>query len=156
MASVWDLRRSSDRFEADRNGGAVFSREQTGVSVGTGEEAVPPIGEAVFLPHQPVHFWVCGGISSRAVAAGFAAAFDFDDRVRVHMLNPPLRVGVAGMDPGNSSIIHDPEPRAMNGAGRRGLMDDHDLLPNFNQGELCAHQSSDNAGNHRDRSNQFP
>ena len=95
------LRRNSNRFEADLNGGAVFSREQTGVSVGAGEEAVPPIGKAVFLPHQPVHLWVCGGISLRAVAAGFAAAFDFDDRVRVHMLNAPLRVGVAGMDPGN-------------------------------------------------------
>jgi len=72
------------------------------------------------------------------------------------MLDPPLRVGVAGMDPGNPSIIDDPEPRAMNGSGRRGLMHDHNLVPNFNQGELCADQSSDNAGNHRDRSNQLP
>jgi hypothetical protein len=71
------------------------------------------------------------------------------------MLNPPLRVCVAGMDPGHPSIIHDPEPRAMNGPGRRGLMHDHDLLPKFNQCELCANQSSDNCDNHRDRRNQF-
>jgi len=35
-------------------------------------------------------------------------------------------------------------------------MDDHDILTNFNQGELCTHQSSDNAGNRPDRNNQFP
>jgi len=36
------------------------------------------------------------------------------------------------------------------------IIHDYDLFPNFNQGELCAHQRSHNGGNHCDRSNQFP
>src|ERR1035437_7910454 len=47
------------------------------------------------------------GIRQRTVSPGFAASFDLDDRVCVHIPDPPRSVGVAGTGGINGKLIAD-------------------------------------------------
>jgi hypothetical protein len=71
------------------------------------------------------------GIRLRAVPPAFAASIDLDSRVRVHVPDPPLSVGAAGVNPGILSLVDDPQPRLVHRSGWSRLVDDNDLSANF-------------------------
>ena len=74
------------------------------------------------------------GIGLRAVPPGFTASINLDNRVCVRVLDPPLSVGVAGVNPGIRPIIDDPKPCLDHRSGWSRLMDDDYLSANFDQG----------------------
>ena len=72
------------------------------------------------------------GFSSSAFApAAFAVSIDLDDRVRVHVPDPPLSVGAAGVNQGIPPIVDDPEPRLVDHSCWSRLVDDNNLSPKF-------------------------
>src|SRR5208283_1026618 len=126
-----------DGFESDGDRCAFFAIDNTALRVAALEETHPHVGDAVFLPEQPMDLRVCLGIRLRAVPPAFAASIDLDKRVRVHVLNPPPSVGAAGVNPGILSLVDDPEPPLVHYSGWSRLAYDNDLSANFDQGQVC-------------------
>ena len=77
------------------------------------------------------------GIRLWTVMPDLAATLDLDNGVRVHVSDPPLSVGVAGMNPRIRSLVHDPKPSLVHCAcWGRFVHNDH-LSANFDERQVC-------------------
>ena len=77
-------------------------------------------------------------VGSRAVAPSLAASVDLDDRLHFELTDPSC-ICVAVVEPGVFTVVDDPQPRHAHRAITGLLVQDHDLLADLDQRQVCGH-----------------